>query len=112
MERLHQRLTLVVACLAVLTVQLDTTVVNLGLHAIQIGLRANVALLQWVVDPYNLVYASLILAGATLGDRFGRRRCFALGLGIFTVGSLAYAVAPTATLLVAARAATGVGAAL
>jgi len=110
--RCEQRLTLLVTCLSVLMVQLDTTVVNLALHAIQTGLAASVSLLQWVVDAYNVVYATLILTGGTLGDRFGRRRWWATGVGIFGLGSLLCGLAPSPQLLVAGRALAGVGAAL
>jgi hypothetical protein len=70
-----QRLTLVATCLAVLMVQIDTTVVNLALRAIQIGLGGGVTVLQWVVDAYNVVYASLILTGGALAT------CLVAGAG-------------------------------
>jgi MFS transporter, DHA2 family, methylenomycin A resistance protein len=107
-----QRLTLVTTCLTVLLVQLDTTVVNVALHAIQASLGASVAILQWLVDAYNVVYASLILTGGTLGDLFGRRRWWAIGVATFCAGSLACAFAPSAPVLVAGRAVAGLGAAL
>lgn len=107
-----QRLTLVTTCLTVLIVQLDTTVVNLALHAIQASLQASVAILQWVIDAYNVVYASLILTGGTLGDLFGRRRWWATGVATFGVGSVICAAAPSAPLLVVGRVVAGVGAAL
>ena len=106
------RTTLAVACLAVLMVQLDTTIVNLGLHAIQASLTSTVAALQWVLDAYNIVYASLILTGGLLGDLFGRRRWFLIGLAIFTAASIVCAVAPSIEILIAARAIAGGGAAL
>jgi DHA2 family methylenomycin A resistance protein-like MFS transporter len=107
-----QRLTLLATCLAVLMVQIDTTVVNLALHAIQIGLGGGVTVLQWVVDAYNVVYASLILTGGALGDLFGRRRWFSIGIGTFCVGSLACGLAPSPEILIGGRAMAGVGAAL
>jgi MFS transporter, DHA2 family, methylenomycin A resistance protein len=70
------------------------------------------ATLQWVIDLYNLSYAVLILTGGTLGDLYGRRRIFILGLLIFAAGSLICALAPSATVLIAGRGVTGVGAAL
>jgi MFS family permease len=106
------RFTLVVACLAVLMVQLDTTIVNLGLHAIQADLGTGVATLQWVVDAYNVLYACLILTGGLLGDVFGSRRWFMVGVVVFTVASTVCALAPSVQVLITARAAAGVGAAL
>lgn len=91
---------------------LDTSLVNLGLKTIQHDLRADMATLQWVVDLYNLAYASLILTGGTLGDLFGRRRVFLIGVGIFAAGSLICAVAPDAIVLVLGRGVAGIGAAL
>jgi DHA2 family methylenomycin A resistance protein-like MFS transporter len=107
-----QRLTLIATCLAVLMVQIDTTVVNLALHAIQIGLGGGVTVLQWVVDAYNVVYASLILTGGALGDLFGRRRWFSIGIATFCVGSLVCGLAPAPQILIGGRALAGVGAAL
>ena len=99
-------------CLAVLMVQLDTTVVNLALRPIQISLHTGVTTLQWVVDAYNLVYATFILTGAILGDRFGRKRLFLAGVALFGLGSVLSAVAPGATVLVLSRVVTGLGAAI
>lgn len=98
-------------CLAVLMVQLDTTVVNLALRPIQRGLHTDVATLQWVVDAYNLVYATLILTGSILGDRFGRKRFFLAGVALFAVGTALSAIAPNALILVLSRLVTGAGAA-
>jgi DHA2 family methylenomycin A resistance protein-like MFS transporter len=91
---------------------LDTSLVNLGLNSIQRDLRADMSTLQWVVDIYNLAYASLILTGGTLGDLFGRRRVFLIGVGIFAAGSIICAVAPDAIVLVLGRGIAGIGAAL
>jgi EmrB/QacA subfamily drug resistance transporter len=109
---MQQQLTLLGTCLTVLMVQLDTTIVNLALHAIQVGLAASVSLLQWVVDAYNVVYASLILTGGTLRDLFGRRRWWSTGIGIFAAGSVVCGLAPSPLVLVMGRALAGVGAAL
>jgi len=68
--------------------------------------------LQWVVDAYTLSFAVLLLAGAALGDRFGRRRMFVVGLAVFTAGSAGVVLAPSITMLVAARAVQGGGAAI
>src|SRR5205807_7407750 len=80
-------MTLAAMCLATFAAILDTTVVNLALHAIQTDLRAGLAALQWVIDAYNLVYASFILTGGALGDLFGRRRVFAAGMGLSPPGA-------------------------
>src|SRR3954467_15261751 len=75
-------------CLGVLVAQIDTSVVNLALKHIAADLTANVSQLQWVVDSYNLTYATLLLTGGVLADLYGRRRIFALGIVLFTLGSL------------------------
>ncbi len=91
---------------------LDGTVVNVALPAIGEDFGAGVAGLQWVVTAYLLTLASLILLGGSLGDRFGRRRVFRIGVVWFTVASVGCAVAPSLGVLVAARAIQGVGGAL
>jgi len=91
---------------------LDSTVVNVALPAIGRDLDAGTAQLQWIVNGYLLTLASLILLGGSLGDRVGRRRIFAIGVGWFTIASLLCALAPSASLLIAARLAQGVGGAL
>ncbi|MBA5770810.1 MFS transporter, partial [Escherichia coli] len=73
---------------------------------------AGVGALQWVVDSYNLTYAVLLLTGGLLADLHGRRRLFIAGTALFTVASLACALAPSVSVLIAARALAGVGAAL
>jgi EmrB/QacA subfamily drug resistance transporter len=99
-------------CLGVLMVQLDTSIVSLGLRAIQAGVGGSIATLQWVTDGYNLAYASFILTGGTLGDLFGRRKLFLAGAGLFTAASVGCGLAPNAGALVAWRALAGLGAAL
>lgn len=91
---------------------LDATVVNVALPTIGTDLHATVAGLQWVVNGYTLTLASLILLGGALGDRFGRRRIFLIGVGWFASASLLCGVAPTSGALVAARALQGIGGAL
>ena len=91
---------------------LDATVVNVALPTIGRELEASVAGLQWIVNGYTLTLASLILIGGSLGDRFGRRRVFLVGIVWFAVASLFCGVAPTAEALVAARALQGIGGAL
>jgi EmrB/QacA subfamily drug resistance transporter len=91
---------------------LDATVVNVALPDIGRDLHASISTLQWILNGYVLTLASLILLGGSLGDRYGRRRIFVYGTGLFTVASLLCAVAPNAELLVAARLVQGVGGAL
>jgi len=105
-------LILLTMSLGVLVAQIDTSVVNLAVKEIGAKLGAGVTALQWVVDAYNLVYASLLLTAGTLADLYGRRRIFALGIALFTLGSLVCGLAPNAIVLVAGRAIAGLGAAL
>jgi len=111
-EQTRKRLTLATMSLATFMAILDTTVVNLGLHTIQKDLHVSITVLQWVLDVYNLVYAGFILTGGVLGDLFGRRRIFVLGITLFTVGCLMCAAAPNATVLLCGRGVSGLGAAL
>jgi EmrB/QacA subfamily drug resistance transporter len=98
--------------LGVLIAQVDTSVVNLAVKEIGASLDAGVTALQWVVDAYNLVYASLLLTAGTLADLYGRRRIFALGIALFALGSLVCGLASNASVLIAGRAIAGLGAAL
>ncbi|MGP3689906.1 MFS transporter [Streptomyces sp. IBSNAI002] len=91
---------------------LDSTVVNVALPRIGEDLDADLAVLQWTVNAYLLTLAGLILVGGALGDRFGRRRIFVLGVVWFAVGSLLCGIAPNAGVLVASRALQGIGGAL
>ena len=91
---------------------LDGTVVNIALPDIGRDLDASTSSLQWILNGYLLTLASLILLGGSLGDRYGRRRVFVLGVGLFTLSSLLCAVAPTVELLIGARLLQGVGGAL
>jgi EmrB/QacA subfamily drug resistance transporter len=93
-------------------VMLDGTVVNIALQRIGTDLDAGFTGLQWTVNAYTLTLASLILLGGSLGDRFGRRRVFVVGVAWFAVASLACGLAPNIEVLVAARALQGVGGAL
>ena len=109
---LRPSLVLLATSLGVLLAQIDTSVVNLALKSIAVDLQASVSQMQWVVDAYNLAYASLLLTGGTLGDLYGRRRIFLFGIVLFTGGTLVCAFAPTVTGLIAGRIISGVGAAL
>jgi EmrB/QacA subfamily drug resistance transporter len=91
---------------------LDGTVVNVALPDIGRDLGASTSALQWILNGYLLTLASLILLGGSLGDRYGRRRVFVLGVGLFTAASLLCAVAPNTELLIFARLLQGVGGAL
>ena len=91
---------------------LDGTVVNVALPDIGRDLDASTSALQWILNGYLLTLASLILLGGSLGDRYGRRRIFVLGVGLFTVASLLCAIAPSVELLIFARLLQGIGGAL
>lgn len=91
---------------------IDSSVVNVALPAMQRDLHASLATMQWVVNGYMLMLASLILPGGSSGDRFGRRHVFLIGLCAFIIASLACALAPDAAWLIAARLLQGVAAAL
>ena len=105
------RLVLLATSLGVLLAQIDTSVVNLALKSIGADLHAGVSALQWVIDAYNLVYASLLMTGGTLGDLYGRRRVFVLGIALFTAGTLICALAPSTAILIGGRLVSGLGAA-
>jgi len=103
---------LALASAASLMVSLDTQVVATALPVIRLHLHASLAALEWTVNAYTLSFAALLLTGAALGERLGRRRMLAVGLGLFTAASAACALAPNAGALVAARTVQGAGAAL
>ena len=86
-ENFRKRITLIAMCISTFVAILDTTVVNLALHSIQMDLHATLSELQWTMDVYNLTYASMILNGGVLGDLFGRRRFFVIGVLLFAAGS-------------------------
>ena len=91
---------------------LDTLVVSTALSTIRLDLGASVEQLEWTVNAYNLSFAVLLITGAALGDRYGRRNLYAAGLGLFAAASAACALAPDVGWLIAARAVQGAGAAL
>ncbi len=111
-EALRKRLTLVACILGSGIALLDSTVVNVALPTIQHDLGGGLAAQQWVVNAYLLTLGSLILVGGSLGDLYGERRIFALGVGGFGGASLLCALAPTIGALIAARALQGVAGAL
>ncbi|HXL37792.1 MAG TPA: MFS transporter, partial [Ktedonobacteraceae bacterium] len=91
---------------------IDGTVVNVALPVLQTDLHATATDVQWVVEAYSLFLASLILVGGSLGDHFGRRRIFAIGILLFTVASILCGFAPNVTVLIIMRAIQGIGGAL
>ena len=108
----QQRSVLLATSISYIIVILDTSIVNVALQRIATGLAGGVAELQWVVNAYTLTFASLLLTGGTLGDRLGARRVYMGGLATFTVASVLCGVAPSLGVLIAARVAQGIGAAL
>jgi EmrB/QacA subfamily drug resistance transporter len=100
---------LVSCCLSLLIVSMDATIVNVAIPSIRTELHASASELQWVIDVYTLVLASLLLLSGATADRFGRRRIFQIGLTIFAVGSLLCSVAPDIHTLIAARLLQGIG---
>jgi EmrB/QacA subfamily drug resistance transporter len=101
-----------VTSLASFMMALDSLVITTAFATIRADFGASVEVLQWAVNAFNLTFAVLLLTGAALGDRFGRRRIFAAGIALFVLASVACALAGTAQALIAARAAQGAGAAL
>jgi EmrB/QacA subfamily drug resistance transporter len=104
--------TFAVTSAALFMASLDNLVVTTALPSIRDHLHASLEGLQWTVNAYTLTFAVLLLTGATLGERYGRRRLFTTGLALFTAGSAVAALAPGIGLLIAARAVQGVGAAI
>jgi DHA2 family methylenomycin A resistance protein-like MFS transporter len=98
--------------LGFVVVQLDVSIVNVALPAIGGALHTQVGGLQWVVDVYSLAFAAFLLSAGAIGDRIGARRGFVIGAGMFTVASLGCGLAPNLALLITARAAQGLGAAM
>jgi EmrB/QacA subfamily drug resistance transporter len=112
MQRSKVIWTFAITSVALLMCVLDNLVVTTALPVIRHDLHATLTQLEWTVNAYTLTYAVLLLSGAALGDRFGRRRIFILGLALFTAASAAAALAPDAGTLIAARAVQGVGGAI
>jgi len=99
-------------CLGVFIAQLDSSVVYLGAREISASLHASITATQWVLDIYNLVYATMLMTGGALGDILGRRRVFVGGIVLIAAGSLICAAAPNSAVLIAGRGLTGLGSAL
>jgi len=107
----HKVAVLLTMCFALAMAMLDNTVVNVAIPRITTDLGASVSDIQWIVDGYVLAFASLLLTGGIAGDRYGRKRVFLLGLGVFTAASLLCGLSRSGDQLIAARALQGVGAA-
>src|SRR4249920_3868837 len=104
--------TFAITSIALFMVTLDNLVVSTALPVIRKDLHATIQGLEWTVNAYTLTFAVLLLTGAALGDRFGRKRMFVIGLALFTGASAAAALAPSMNLLIAARAVQGMGGAI
>src|SRR3954454_19527356 len=102
-------LVLAICCMSLLIVGLDNTIVNVALPSIRDDLHASIAELQWIVDAYSLVLASLLILAGSTADRLGRARIFKVGLALFTLGSLICSLAPSVEALVAARVVQAIG---
>ena len=111
-EKARKSWVLALVSVASFMVALDALVVTTALSTIRLDFGASIEALQWTVNAYNLSFAVLLMTGAALGDRFGRRRLLAVGLGLFVAASAACALAPGIGWLIAARAVQGAGAAL
>ena len=108
----HRGWTLVLASLGVFMTSLDTLVVANSLPSLRLSLHANLGDLEWTVNSYNLAFAVALLTGAALGDRYGRKRMYTIGLLGFTIASAAAALSPSVGMLIAARGAQGAAAAI
>ncbi len=104
--------TLILASVGAFVTSLDVVVVSTALPSLRTHLGASLSDLEWTINAYNLAFASLMLTAAALGDRFGRKRVYVIGLALFTVASIACATAGSAAALIAARAVQGAGAAV
>lgn len=106
----RRRLTILAICaMSLFVVGIDVTAVNLALPTIRVGLGASLSQLQWVIDAYALVLASLLMIAGSVGDRVGRRRIFQTGLVLFGLGSLLCSMSGSATMLIAARMLQAIG---
>src|SRR3954464_1004503 len=111
-DRGRRVLVLVICSMSLLIIGLDATIVNVALPAIHRSFHSTVSGLQWTIDAYTLVLASLLMLSGSTADRLGRRRVFQTGLALFSLGSLLCALAPSLELLVAARVVQAIGGAM
>jgi EmrB/QacA subfamily drug resistance transporter len=98
-----------ICCMSILLVSLDNTIINVALPTIHRDLGASLSQLQWTVDAYTVVLATLLILSGSIADRIGRKRVFTMGLGLFSLGSLLCSTAPSPGWLIAFRALQGVG---
>lgn len=108
----HSTIVLVTCCLSLLLVMMDVTIVNVALPSIRIALHGSFSTLQWVVDGYTLMVASLLVLMGAIADRLGRRRVFVAGISVFCLGSMLCALSGSITMLVGARMLQGIGGAM
>src|ERR1700747_1823686 len=104
--------TLIAVCTGIFMLLLDVTIVVVAQPAIQTGLHAGFSDVQWILDAYALTLASLLLTSGVLADRYGRRRLFAIGLTVFTLGSLLCGLAVSPLMLILSRSGQGIGGAM
>ena len=108
----HPNVILAICCMSLLLIAMDVTIVNVALPDIQRDLHATVPQLQWIIDAYTLVLASLLMLSGSMSDRFGRRRVFQIGLTMFSLGSLLCSIAPNIHGLIFFRGIQGIGASM
>jgi EmrB/QacA subfamily drug resistance transporter len=109
LTRRHRYLVLAICCLSLFLVSTDNTIVNVALPSMRADLNASVSGLQWIIDAYTLVVASLLMLGGSMADKYGRKRFFLIGTGTFVLGSLLCSVAPSLGWLIAFRMLQAVG---
>jgi len=108
----HRWMALVALCLSVVIINVDNTILNVALPTLVRTLHASSSQLQWIIDSYAMALAGMLLVGGSLGDRFGRKRLFVIGLGLFLAGSIGAAFSGSVLMLIAFRTVMGAGAAL
>jgi len=108
----HPNVILAICCMSLLLIAMDVTIINVALPDIQRDLHATVPQLQWIIDAYTLVLASLLMFSGSMSDRFGRRRIFQIGLTMFSLGSLLCSIAPSIYGLILYRGIQGIGASM
>lgn len=112
LKRVRPGAVLTVVLVAALAINIETTIVNVALPTLNSSLDASTRGLQWIVDAYNLAFAALVLAGGTIGDKFGRRRTLIAGLVLFAAASIGAALCTTTGELIAMRIVMGVASAM
>jgi EmrB/QacA subfamily drug resistance transporter len=109
-QTLRPNLILAICCLSLLMISMDSTIVNVALPAIRLDLGASISGLQWIIDAYTLVFASLLILGGSMADRLGRRRIFQTGMMLFALGSLLCSLATDIRSLILFRVVQALGA--